>query len=202
MAGSATSGVLRATHNYTDREAKISMRKFKSVHSASVWMVLATIVLVATATFYVLGALADWRSVLVVVLVGGLLFASFWAFARVRRRREERLRYQMLHDSLTDLPNRSSFVDHVSRALSEAARESRSVAVLVVDLDDFEEINHGLGYEAGDRLLTVVGERLEVSVRPAGDMVARLCGDEFAILLEDIPDKYSAASAARQIGRR
>jgi diguanylate cyclase (GGDEF)-like protein len=117
----------------------------------------------------------------------------------VLRQNEERLRARALNDSLTALPNRSSFVERVDRALSRAEGESRSIAVLLVDLDDFEEINHTFGHDAGDRLLAVVGERLGGSVQ-SGGFVARLCGDEFAVLLEDAPDKSSAGSTAERIG--
>ena len=90
-------------------------------------------------------------------------------------------------------------MDRLEHALDRVDKESRPVAVLVVDLDDFEEINHGLGHEAGDRLLAVVGERLAASARPSGS-AARLCGDEFAVLLEDVPDENSAISETERIG--
>ncbi len=175
------------------------MRKFRSGHRARVGMVLAVAVLVIVAIFYGFGGLENWRRALALVFAVGLLLALLWLFVPMRRPREERLRYQALHDSLTGLPNRSSFMDRVDRALGQAARKTRSIAVLLVDLDDFEEINHGLGYEAGDQLLSIVGKRLEASVSP-GDTVARLCGDEFAVLLEDVPDKNSAISTAKRIG--
>jgi diguanylate cyclase (GGDEF)-like protein len=164
-------------------------------------VVLAAMVLVVAAIFYGFGALAGWRTALVATFAAGFVSVLLWAFVRMRRQREEYLRpRQALHDPLTGLPNRSSFVDRASRALSRTARGSCSVAVLLVDIDDFEEINHGLGYEAGDRLLAVVGERLEASVRPEGT-AARLCGDEFAVLLEDVPDRVSATAVAKRIGK-
>ena len=160
---------------------------------------LAMTVLAVAAIAYGLGALEDWGRALAVGLAAGLLLTSSWILVWVLRQNEERLRARALNDSLTDLPNRSSFVERVDRALSRADGESRSIAVLLVDLDDFEEINHTFGHDAGDRLLAVVGERLVESVR-SGGFVARLCGDEFAVLLEDAPDKSSAGSAAERIG--
>jgi len=159
---------------------------------------LGAAVLVALATFYGASRASGWPAVLAAVLVVGLFLVALWMFVQTWRRREKDLRYYALHDPLTSLPNRSSFLEHAESALGQAARESSSIAVLLVDLDDFEEVNHGLGDEAGDRLLTIVGERLEASVRPGG-FVARLCGDEFAVLLEDVTNKGSAVSVARRI---
>jgi len=101
----------------------------------------------------------------------------------------------------SDLPNRSSFVERVDRALTRAARESRSIAVLLVDLDDFEEINHTLGHEAGDRLLVAVGVRLGESVPPGG-FAARLCGDEFASFSETFPTRARRPRRRSESGRR
>jgi diguanylate cyclase (GGDEF)-like protein len=174
------------------------MRKFDNGHRVRTWIMLGAAVLVALATFYGASRASGWPAVLAAVLVVGLFSVSLWMFARTWQRREKDLLYYALHDPLTDLPNRSSLLEQAESALGQAARESSSIAVLLVDLDDFEEVNHGLGDEAGDRLLTIVGERLQASVRPGG-FVARLCGDEFAILLEDVADRGSAVSAARRI---
>ena len=152
-------------------------------------------VIIALAVFYVAGEwLTDGRTALAVGITVGLLCAYVW----MRRRMETQLRHRALHDPLTGLPNRTLFAERAERALSRASRGSGSVAVLIVDLDDFEEINHGFGYETADGLLAVVGERLGASVRSEGT-VARLGGDEFAILLEDIPDKDAAILAAERI---
>jgi diguanylate cyclase (GGDEF)-like protein len=152
----------------------------------------------ALATLYGASRASGWPVMLAGALVVSLFLVSLWMFAQTWRRREKDLRFYALHDPLTSLPNRSSFLEHTKRALAQAARESSSVAVLLVDLDDFEEVNHGLGDEVGDRLLTIVGERLQASVQPGG-FVARLCGDEFAVLLEDVTDKSSAVSVARRV---
>ena len=172
------------------------MRVYRSGHGARVLLMLAMTVLAVAAIAYGLGALEGWGRALAVGLAAGLLLTSSWVLVWVLRQNEERLRARALNDSLTDLPNRSSFVERVDRALTRAAGESHSIAVLLVDLDDFEEFNHTLGHEAGDRLLAAVGERLGES----GGFAARLCGDEFAVLLGDIPDRSSAASAAKRIG--
>src|SRR5918992_1279453 len=176
-------------------EAKVPMRVYRSGHGARVLMMLAMTVLAVAAIAYGLGTLEDWGRALAVGLAAGLLLTSSWILVWVLRQNEERLRARALNDSLTDLPNRSSFLERVERALSRANEESRSIAVLLVDLDDFEEINHTLGHDAGDRLLAVVGKRLGESVL-SGGFVARLCGDEFAVVLEAAADKSSAGSAA------
>jgi diguanylate cyclase (GGDEF)-like protein len=97
------------------------------------------------------------------------------------RRREGELQFQAFHDPLTALANRALFRDRLEHALS--GRRPQAVAVLFIDLDDFKVVNDTLGHDTGDRLLTLVAERLRACVRPS-DTVARLGGDEFAILLE------------------
>ena len=86
---------------------------------------LGAVVLVALATFYGASRASGWPIVLAAVLVVGLFLVSLWMFAQTWRRREKDLRYYTLHDPLTSLPNRSSFLEQVESALGEAARESR-----------------------------------------------------------------------------
>ncbi len=115
-----------------------------------------------------------------------------------RQRAQERLHHQALHDPLTDLPNRTLFMDRLEHALSLATRHLRLVAVLFVDLDDFKVVNDSLGHEAGDTLLIAVAERLRSRLRPEAT-VARLGGDEFAIMIENIMVVSDASRVAQRI---
>jgi diguanylate cyclase (GGDEF)-like protein/PAS domain S-box-containing protein len=104
-----------------------------------------------------------------------------------RKALERQLRHQAFHDSLTNLANRASFFDRIEHALSRGGGNGTGIAVIFLDLDDFKSVNDSLGHDAGDQLLSEVGQRLQRCIRPA-DTAARLGGDEFAILLEDITD--------------
>jgi len=98
---------------------------------------------------------------------------------------QERLQFLAYHDPLTRLPNRSLFLDRLEHALKRAPRTPRSAAVLFLDVDRFKVINDTLGHDVGDRLLQTLAKRLQTCVRDA-DTVARISGDEFAVLLEDV----------------
>ncbi len=103
-----------------------------------------------------------------------------------RRRAHERLHRLAYFDTLTGLPNRVQFVERLSEAVSQIAssRNNRKLAVIFLDLDDFKEINDTFGHMRGDAVLSVIGERLRLRVGTRGT-VARMGGDEFAILLTD-----------------
>ncbi len=100
----------------------------------------------------------------------------------LRKTTEAALEHQALHDSLTDLPNRVLLHDRLQQAIRAAQRNDASVALLVMDLDRFKEVNDTFGHHIGDLLLEQLGERLGVVLR-SSDTIARLGGDEFAVLL-------------------
>jgi diguanylate cyclase (GGDEF)-like protein len=116
-----------------------------------------------------------------------------------RRRAEEQLKYQALHDLLTDLPNRRLFVERLGHALERTRRRpGRKAAVLFVDLDNFKMVNDSLGHEVGDELLVAVAERLRGCVR-SEDTLARFGGDEFAVLVEEIESPEDAVRVAERL---
>jgi diguanylate cyclase (GGDEF)-like protein/PAS domain S-box-containing protein len=110
----------------------------------------------------------------------------------------ESLRYQALHDDLTDLPNRVLFGDRVHTAIRSALRLKEPLALLVMDLDGFKQVNDTLGHQQGNCLLKLVAERLVGCLRE-GDTVARLGGDEFGILPIGGTDLAGAATVAWKI---
>ncbi|GGM08198.1 putative bifunctional diguanylate cyclase/phosphodiesterase [Nakamurella endophytica] len=99
---------------------------------------------------------------------------------------KEHLAARVLHDELTGLPNRGLIHELIDHALAAAERHRRPVAVLFVDLDRFKEVNDTHGHAVGDRVLQAVASRMRAAVRSA-DTVGRLSGDEFAVLVEDLP---------------
>ncbi len=116
------------------------------------------------------------------------------------RQSQEKLEYLAHHDPLTDLPNRLLLSDRLRHALEEALRHQQPAALLFLDLDRFKQINDSFGHPAGDQLLRAVAERLTHCVR-INDTVARVEGDEFVILLEDIKRQENAALVAEKILR-
>ncbi len=127
-------------------------------------------------------------------------FGRVWTFSDITERKnyERELAHQAFHDSVTGLPNRVLFVNHLERALAKTARTTRMVAVLFLDLDRFKVVNDSLGHEKGDQLLIQVARRVRQSLRP-DDIAARFGGDEFVVLLEDVENEADATHIADRI---
>lgn len=115
-----------------------------------------------------------------------------------RKRVEDELTHLSLHDGLTSIPNRSFFLENLRKAVARARRGRSRLAVLLMDVDRFKQINDRLGHEFGDALLCDVAKRLTDGLR-SGDFVARLGGDEFVILFENLGHDEHAAGLADKI---
>ncbi len=127
------------------------------------------------------------------------LFAGRAAAEIERLRNEAKIRHMAYYDSLTGLPNRELLTDRLEQALAHARRADTAMAVILLDLDHFKDINDTLGHPVGDRLLQEVAQRLQAAIRQE-DTVARLGGDEFIILLTDIgPPVEAMRNATRAV---
>lgn len=115
-----------------------------------------------------------------------------------RKKAEARISYMALHDALTGLPNRILLQDRLGQAIALASRKERRVAVLMMDLDHFKDVNDTLGHYAGDRLLEAVSVRLKACLRES-DVVARLGGDEFVIGLPDVGGNEEMERVAQKV---
>jgi len=111
---------------------------------------------------------------------------------------EERLQYMATHDGLTGLPNSVVLNDRLTAALSRANRAKRRVGVMFLDLDHFKDVNDTLGHRVGDALLKELSGRIRAALRQS-DVLARISGDEFVVVLEDLPDDGAPERVARKI---
>ncbi|HEX2334443.1 MAG TPA: EAL domain-containing protein [Burkholderiales bacterium] len=110
----------------------------------------------------------------------------------------QRLEFLAHHDTLTGLPNRAMFADRAREAVAHARRHGKTAAFLFLDMDNFKQVNDRLGHAVGDELLKIMASRLRASVR-GDDFVARIGGDEFCVLLQDIAEPREAAAVAQKL---
>jgi diguanylate cyclase (GGDEF)-like protein/PAS domain S-box-containing protein len=115
-----------------------------------------------------------------------------------RKHAEQQLVHRALHDDLTGLPNRALLLEHLTTALARSKRTGSPLGVLFLDLDDFKAINDSFGHTIGDEFLSKVATRIRTSVR-ASDVAARVGGDEFVIICEDLKEPADAGVIAGQI---
>jgi diguanylate cyclase (GGDEF)-like protein/PAS domain S-box-containing protein len=115
-----------------------------------------------------------------------------------RKASEETIRYQATHDALTDLPNRSMFDQRLRDALELAHRHHEMLGVMFLDLDRFKMVNDSLGHSVGDALLVGFGKRIRDNIR-AGDIVGRMGGDEFILILREVTCREDAANRAQRL---
>jgi len=131
----------------------------------------------------------------------GTISGAFFIFSDISERKnyEDQLTRQALRDNLTGLPNRVLFMDRLNRAMTRQQRNTEyRFAVLMIDLDSFKRVNDTLGHQAGDHLLQEVAARLTRCLRTV-DTVARMGGDEFAVLLEDFQSNQEAIGITRRL---
>jgi diguanylate cyclase (GGDEF)-like protein/PAS domain S-box-containing protein len=128
----------------------------------------------------------------------GRLVAAVLRDVTERKLAAEALSHQATHDPLTGLPNRTLFLDRLEHALARARRSEGKLAVVFLDLDRFKAINDTRGHAAGDSLLAAIAPRLGAALRP-GDTIARIGGDEFVVLCEDLGSIEDAGAIARRV---
>ncbi|MCK4721986.1 MAG: GGDEF domain-containing protein [Dehalococcoidia bacterium] len=164
--------------------------KYKNTSTEELWTnttVLRDLTLISITAIFVLAlssALRKWRELRHEIAL--------------HKRTEETIKQLAYHDSLTGLPNRRLFIDRLNMAIAHAERNKHKLAMILLDLDQFKDVNDALGHSVGDELLQVVGERLANLLRKS-DTVDRMGGDEFMLMLPAIARQEDAAMVAMKI---
>ncbi len=152
------------------------------------------------------GRIEDFRAVMIMTLFAltlmtvGLVMLGFrlQRIVLALRESEEKIRYRANYDGLTHLPNRTNFIEHLTESISRGRRFPGKTALLFIDLDRFKTVNDTLGHDIGDELIRQVAVRICKAVRET-DVVSRLGGDEFTVLLPDLHDELHASVVAKAI---
>jgi diguanylate cyclase (GGDEF)-like protein len=172
----------------------LAIRKGTTVWSEFIdefwYYTFTTMAVIALSPVLAVVALHSWEMIPLLLLPLFLVYKT----ASISMQREE----QALHDALTGLANRQLLLARTSEMLEELKQAGGRLALVLLDLDRFKEINDTLGHPVGDRVLQVVGARIQETVRP-GDLVARLGGDEFAVLLRGIEDDAIVHDVAARV---
>ena len=152
---------------------------------------------------------AQWQVAGIVLALLATLYLFLWLVVRKadrtiarqeheRAAKEEQVRHQAYHDMLTGLPNRAYFAERLSETLALAARHGHVCALMFVDLDRFKIVNDSLGHQAGDALLRAVAERIRAGLR-GSDLLFRMGGDEFTVILPEMAAPEDADAVARRV---
>ena len=172
-------------------DRRVAFEHIKSTASnANNWLIVASSPALAGGLFDDFGP-STWIPLLAGLMLMAFAIASFRGY-------QHWLKMAALSDPLTRLPNRNMFADRVQQALLANKRSGTDLAVLVLDIDRFKEINDTLGHHCGDELLMAIGPRIQTALRQS-DTVARLGGDEFAILLPSVEGASHALEVAERI---
>lgn len=132
--------------------------------------------------------------------LNAMVLMAVGVIVMTKERAEHQIQVMSRHDVLTGLPNRGLLAEHLEAAMAMARRQDQRIALMFLDLDRFKEVNDTLGHRMGDLLLKDVAQRLRLAVRES-DVVARIGGDEFVVLLRDVPSTETVQAVGEKLGR-